>query len=103
MKGRVSSSRGFAYAYSAVTAAFVLAWFAAPVDGRTCGQTGLVVLAALASTWQIGRLWLASIRQQRKVDTAWETMFEKENREARTPPDAAPSPRETGKPDEPRR
>ncbi len=34
-KGATSASRGFGYAYLAITAAFVLAWFAAPVnDGR---------------------------------------------------------------------
>jgi hypothetical protein len=90
MKGRVSSSRGFAYAYSAVTAAFVLAWFAAPVDGRTRWQTGLILLGALASAYQVGRLLSASRRPQSNIDEAWETMLDEENRKAATRPDAAP-------------
>jgi hypothetical protein len=86
MKGRVSSSRGFAYAYLAVTVAFVLAWFAAPVAGRTWWQTGLVGLGALLSSIQIGRLWFASLRPQRRIDQAWETMAKKETGKARTRP-----------------
>jgi predicted kinase len=63
-----------------VTAAFVLAWFAAPVQGRTSWQTGLVGLGALASTWQILRLWLASRRPQHQVDKAWERMRDREHK-----------------------
>jgi hypothetical protein len=67
MKGRVSSSRGFAYAYSAVTIAFVSAWFAAPIDGRTFLQTGFVAVAAAASSYQVGRLVSASRRPQDNI------------------------------------
>jgi hypothetical protein len=58
--GAPSASRSFAYAYFALTAAFLLAWFAAPAHGgKQWWQTGIVASLAAASLFQIVHLnWI---------------------------------------------
>jgi hypothetical protein len=56
-RGTATAGRGFAFAYFALTAAFVLTWLAAPLQGgRQWWQTFLVGLLAVASLFQVGRL-----------------------------------------------
>jgi hypothetical protein len=56
-KGTASARRGFAFAYLALTAGIVFAWFALPVQGdRQWWQTFLVVGLVVASLVQVGRL-----------------------------------------------
>jgi hypothetical protein len=57
MKGVASTSHSFALAYTALTAAFVLAWFAAPIDGaRQWWQTVLIGILTAASFSQVAGL-----------------------------------------------
>jgi hypothetical protein len=83
MSGNVSSSRGFAWAYVAVTIAFVVAWFVAPVKehDRECWQTLIVVVLALGSLGQIRRLLSATYDDSRgwtKIDEAWKKVLKDE-------------------------
>lgn len=79
IKGTASASRGFGYAYLALTAAFVLAWLAAPLhDHRQWWQTSVVVLFALASLIQAGRLIWTSLYGWRTVNAAWRAVKEAE-------------------------
>jgi hypothetical protein len=73
LKGAVSSSRGFGFAYLALTIAFLFAWFAAPVSGdRDWWQTTIVGLVAAGSLYQVGKLFWTGYRGWKKVDEAWE-------------------------------
>ena len=57
LKGVASASHSFALAYSALTAAFVLAWFAAPIeDARHWWQTLLIGIFGAASLFQVATL-----------------------------------------------
>jgi hypothetical protein len=57
VRGVSSAARSFALAYLGLTAAFVLAWLAAPVDGgRESWQTLLVGLLGTLSVAQIAQL-----------------------------------------------
>jgi hypothetical protein len=53
-KGIASAARSFGLAYTSLTAAFVLAWFAAPMaGGRQWWQTLLIGLLATTSAFQV--------------------------------------------------
>lgn len=95
LKGRVSSSRGFAIAYACVTAAFVAAWVVAPVQGdRKLWQHAVVGSLAAVSLWQVARLAWASHKGWGDVDAAWEQMDKDDPASATqaTPPATSSSP-----------
>ena len=79
IRGSNSVSRGLGYAYVALTAAFVLAWLAAPLtSGRAWWQTLIVSVLAVASLLQAGKLLISSIRGWPVVNNAWDKVFEEE-------------------------
>jgi hypothetical protein len=83
VKGASSGSRGFAFAYLGLTAAFVLAWLIAPVQGaREWWQTVVVGVFGVASVCQIGQLtWLGAFGWKAAHD-AWSAIEEQEQQAA---------------------
>jgi hypothetical protein len=78
--GRTSASRGFGIAYGALSAAFVLAWFAAPVNGgRELWQTSVVSLLGLYGALRAGGLIRASYCGWPRVNEAWRAVAAEEN------------------------
>jgi hypothetical protein len=77
--GVASASHSFAMAYAGLTAAFVLAWLAAPVeDGRQWWQTVLIGILSMVSIFQIQRL--SSFRRSHYVPSnAWREVYEDEH------------------------
>jgi len=72
MRGAASASRGLGLAYVGLTVAFILAWFAAPVDGsREWWQTGAVGFIGAASCSQAFRLIWTSLFGWSEIDKAW--------------------------------
>jgi hypothetical protein len=76
--GVASASRSFAFGYCGLTTAFVLAWFAAPVDGhRHWWQTFLIGVVCAASLFQIGWLnWISFYRWD--AEKPWRDILEEE-------------------------
>jgi len=72
-KGSVSASRGFGIAYAVLSVAFVLAWFAAPIEhgGRQWWQTTVIVILGLYSLYQAGELIRRSFADWSDVLGAW--------------------------------
>lgn len=80
VNGLASASRGFGLAYLALTAAFVLGWFAAPVEGdRQWWQTLAVLLLAGGSAFQAGILVWKSRTGWASVEEAWNEIWKAEN------------------------
>jgi hypothetical protein len=75
-----SATRSFAWGYAGLTAAFVLAWFAAPVVGdRQWWQTLLIGLLAATSAFQLREF--SSISRFRSDGTRpWQAIHEEERR-----------------------
>jgi hypothetical protein len=83
LKGNVSSSRGLAIAYLGVTIAFGLAWVIAPIKAgteRATWQTLSVVALVLLSLTQIVTLYLSGRTGWRRVNEAWEEVFDAESK-----------------------
>lgn len=72
LRGRISSSLAFGWAYLLVTIGFVVAWFEARVTGgRTIWETGVIVGLGLFSLVLARWLLCASVRGWGEVRQAW--------------------------------
>jgi len=91
VKGTASAAQSFAIAYSGLTAAFVLAWFAAPVEnGRQWWQTLLIGIFGAAGVLQVAKL--SSFNRSRwDAATPWRDIHEEERRDTDLGPDSAAS------------
>jgi hypothetical protein len=88
-RGATSASRGFGIAYTALSVAFVSAWFVAPVQGhggRQAWQTLLILGLGAWSLFRAARLVYASYARWPNVDKAWEAIAAAEN--GKDPPPA---------------
>jgi hypothetical protein len=78
MKGVASTSHSFALAYTVLTAAFVLAWLAAPVeDARQWWQTAVIAILGAASLLQVRSLTSIS-RHRWDAVKPWQELLDEE-------------------------
>jgi len=79
LQSTASASASHAWAYLALTAAFVVAWFACEMDGRQWWQTGLVLVAGVLSLAQIAVLFWGAEQGYKAVNDAWEAVIADES------------------------
>lgn len=83
VRRRVSGARDLVYAYLTLTAAFLLAWLAAPVQGhRQWWQTALVGALGAISLVQTVHLRRLSAHGWRAAEDAWSVIWDRERNAA---------------------
>jgi hypothetical protein len=83
VRHQASTAGGLSFAYLGLTAAFLLAWFAAPVeDGRQWWQTAVVGALTVASLVQIANLRWLTMFGAKGADERWAAIQEQERRSA---------------------
>jgi hypothetical protein len=79
VRARARGGHTITFAYAGLTAAFVLAWLAAPVEsGRQWWHTCLVGVLGAASLVQVGQLIWLSVYGWQTANNAWATIKEQE-------------------------